>query len=385
MNSKKAEKLDEETYALLSLSFCEGVGNLAVHRLLACFGSASKVLAAGRGELCSVEGLSEKLIASIRKGPDDGMLEDELDLLDRCHTELLAFGSDSYPELLKHLGEGSPPLLRIRGDYLSRDRLSVALVGSRNCTHYGRTQARRFSMALAEKGFTIVSGHARGIDSECHRAALNADGRTIAVLGCGIGRLEKLGDPELALDIAENGALLSELPMNAPPLAKHFPPRNRLISGLANGVVVVEAGKKSGSLITARCAGEQGRSVFAIPGSIMSASSRGCHQLIRDGAFLTENPNQILEELGPLPEPVSMHEDGEEAENDESEVVKDPRELSLNEREKKVLKVVEHQPRLFDDIIEDTRLSVSELSSVLMSLEIRGLVTRLEGNRYVLA
>ncbi len=383
MQTEYSFEPDKETLAILRLSFCRGVGDLALHRLLEAFGSACAVFNAARDALSAVDGISENLAASIRTGPDEDALETELDLLERCKTRLIGISGDFYPEPLKLTGLDAPPLLRVRGEYRDRDRLALGLVGSRNCTHYGRSQARRFSMELAGMGFTIVSGHARGIDTECHRAALQAGGRTLAVLGCGLARLDKLSEPELALDIAENGALISELPMQALPLARHFPPRNRLISGLSAGVIVIQAGRRSGSLITARCAGEQGKSVFAIPGSVASASSRGCHQLIRDGAVLTETPGQVLDELGPLSSPVCIPEDIEEGREPDSNMVENPRQVELNDREKQVLRLVEHEPRLLDDLVEDSQLPVAVISSTLTALEINGLVTRLDGDRFV--
>ncbi len=383
MHDYKPIGIDDETFAILKLSFCRGIGNFAVHGLMREFGTACEVFRRRRDRLQEVDGISTALAESITRGPLKEEIENELDLIERCNTTLIAIGDDRYPGMLRHLGDAAPPLLRVRGEYRNRDQLAVALVGSRNCTHYGRVQARRFSLGLIEKGFTIVSGHARGIDSECHRAALQAGGRTVAVLGCGIAQIDKLSDPELALQIAGKGALISELPMCAPPLARNFPPRNRLISGLSTGVVVVEAGRRSGTLITARFAGEQGKAVFAIPGNVESSSSRGCHELIRDGAILTENPRQVVDELGPLPHAIEISEGGIDHKNDGKEVIDDPRQMSLNGREKQILNFVEHEPRLLDDLIEAADLPVSVISSTLMSLEIRGLVTRLEGNRYV--
>ncbi len=380
MRPAQPEDIDGETLALLGLSFCPGIGPLSIHRLLEAFGAAERVLELSRNEL-TAGGVNGKVAEAVVRGPKKEDVEDELDLLVRCGTKLLGIHSRGYPEPLRRLGHDAPPLLRLRGDYLEQDRLAVALVGARNCTHYGRMQGRRFAMGLVDKGFTIISGHARGIDAECHRAALQAGGRTLAVLGCGLARLDSLNDPELALEIAESGALLSELPMEAPPLARHFPPRNRLISGLSTGVVVLEAGSRSGSLITARFAGEQGKTVFAVPGSVESAASRGCHQLIRDGAVLIESPGGVPQELGPLPSPVRMC--GGEAGGADALAVEDPRETALNGREKRVLQAVEHQPLHLDELLEETELPVSLLSGALMSLEIRGLVTRLEGDRYV--
>ncbi len=376
-------KISKEALSVLNLSLCKGIGNFAINTLIAEIGCGSALFEPDVVKLRGVEGISEKMLETILNGPDKDTVSEELELMDRCSVRPIAITEDGYPESLKNLGMDAPPLIRVRGSYMERDQLAIGLVGSRNCTHYGRVQARRFAMSMAEKGFTIVSGHARGIDSHCHRAAMQAGGRTIAVLGCGLARLEKLSEPELALDIAENGALVSELPMKAPPLARHFPPRNRLISGLSGAVVVIEAGAKSGTLITARCAAEQGKMVFAIPGSVESSTSHGCHQLIRDGAVLAESPLQVIDEMGPMAAPVRIENTEHGAEN-KSETVNDPRQLTLNEREKTVIAAIEHEPRLLDDITEEAGLPPSVMTSVLLTLEMKGLITRLAGDRYVL-
>jgi DNA processing protein len=241
-------------------------------------------------------------------------------------------------------------------------------------------------MQLGGMGFTIVSGMARGIDTESHRAAIQSGAPTIAVLGCGLSRIDSLHDPELALEICENGALISELPMDAPPLPKHFPPRNRLISGLSLGVVVLEARKRSGSLITARHAGEQGKDVFALPGNVTSGSSSGCHKLIRDGATLVENPVEIIEELGPLSSPVELpRRDNSLSRQTSGEgyTLEDPRVLSINERERQVFEMLSHTPVQIDDLTDKAGLPSSVVSSTLLTLEIRGLIKRLPGQNYV--
>ncbi|MCK4374429.1 MAG: DNA-processing protein DprA, partial [Candidatus Brocadiae bacterium] len=259
-------------------------------------------------------------------------------------------------------------------------QLAVAVVGSRHCSTYGRQQASRLAADLAGMGFTIVSGMAYGIDSAAHRGALTARGRTLAVLGCGLAKAPSPGDEELALDIAENGALLSELPMEAPPRPGNFPPRNRLISGLSLGVVVVEAAGRSGALITARLAGEQGKAVFAVPGNVDSPTSRGCHQLIRDGAVLVENARDVVDGLGPLSAPIEL---AGRAHEGPARPVEDARVMALNERERSILDLVGPSPRHIDEIVTETQLAPSIVSSTLLTLEIRGLIQQLAGQRYV--
>ncbi|MFP4029729.1 MAG: DNA-processing protein DprA [Candidatus Brocadiia bacterium] len=370
--------------ALLKLSICEGVGTQCIHKLLEEFGSAEAVLSAPVSRLKEVDGIGDQLASRIRRGPNEERLEIELDLLERTHSRLLAITSEEYPEALRYLELGAPPLLRIRGEYREEDTLGLAIVGSRNCTHYGRKQARRFAMSLVGMGFTIVSGLARGIDSAAHRAALQAGGRTIALLGCGLGQLKSLDDPELALDVVENGVLLSELPMDAPPLARHFPPRNRLISGLSLGVLVVEAGQQSGSLITARKAGEQGKDVFALPGPVSSPTSHGCHQLIRDGVTLVEDPRELAEELGSLTQPLELPgtpPDDEDA-NESRRTLSQARALTLNDRETEIYEMLDESPVHIEEVIERTGLAASVVSSTLLTLEIRGLVQQYPGQNY---
>ncbi len=376
-------RLDEETRMLLELSMCEGIGNDAIHRLVNHFGTAENIMDAAQDDLLEITGVGSTLASRITTGPDPDRVEQEIDLMERANTRLLRFTHDDYPLPLQHIGTSAPPLLRVRGEYERRDMLSVAIVGSRDCTHYGRSQSRRFSMTLSGYGFTIISGLARGIDTEAHRAALQANGRTIALLGCGLARIDTLEDPELALSISENGALMSELPMQAPPLPRHFPPRNRLISGLSLGAVIMQAGSKSGSLITARWAGEQGKEVFALPGQVNSPVSHGCHQLIRDGATLVEEPREVLDELGPMCEPLPASPD---AENDESSEKPDgTTHLELNDRQQRVFDLLTSEPRQIDDIIGETGMAASIVSSVLLTLEIRGLIEQLPGQKYVSA
>jgi len=219
-----------------------------------------------------------------------------------------------------------------------------------------------------------------GIDEAAHRGALLAKGRTLAVLGCGLARRMLPEQRELALDIAGRGALLSELPMDVPPRPGNFPPRNRLISGLALGVVVVEAATRSGSLITARLGAEQGKPVFAVPGNVDSPTSRGCHALIRDGAVLVESARDVLEGLGPLSAPV---EAPGPASGPARAPVDDPRALGLNERERQIYDMLGGSPVQIDEIVARSGLPASVVSSTLLTLEIRGLISRLAGQRYV--
>lgn len=371
---------EEETLALLELSMCESVSSRTIFALVEHFGSACAASEAPAGELERVEGITPAAVSAIRRGPDEGEIARELELMEKHRTRLVPFFAEDYPLPLKHLERGAPALLRIRGDYRREDQLAVAVVGARRCSVYGRQQATRLAADLASMGFTIVSGLADGIDSAAHRGALMAKGRTLAVLGCGLGRRLNPDQLQLALDVVESGAVISELPMEVPPRAGNFPPRNRLISGLSLGVVVVEAAGRSGSLITARLAGEQGRGVFAVPGNVDSPTSQGCHKLIRDGAVLIENARDIVEGLGPLSEPIELPERQED--ETPAKTVEDARVMALNERERRIFDLLGPSPVHIDQVVAETQLPPSIVSSTLLTLEIRGFIQQLAGQRY---
>jgi DNA processing protein len=262
----------------------------------------------------------------------------------------------------------------LRGELLERDALAVAIVGSRHATPYGLAQAERLAGSLARAGLSIISGLARGIDGAAHRGALAAGGRTVAVLGSGLAHVYPPEHADLAEEIARQGALLSESPPRFAPLAGVFPQRNRLISALALGVIVVEASDRSGALITARHALEQGRDVFAVPGRVDNRMSRGPHRLIRDGAKLIETAEDVLEELGPLVQ-ATPAADGQ--------VVHRPAELLLNETEQQVLQAVGGETTSVDVVIVATGLPAPQVLSTLTVLEMRRLVRRVGGFSFV--
>ncbi|NLW49709.1 MAG: DNA-protecting protein DprA [Candidatus Brocadiaceae bacterium] len=368
----------DEARAVLKLSMCRGVSHGTIFALVAHFGSARAAAEAPRSALKAVPGLSAPALGGLGRPPSDDDVEREWELATDCRTELVPFTSERYPPLLRSLERDAPALLRVRGDYARRDQLAVAVVGTRRCTPYGRQQAGRLAADLAGMGFTIVSGMAAGIDTAAHRGALLARGRTVAVLGCGIQTALLSPDAELALAVAEAGALVSELPMEARPHPGHFPQRNRIISGLSLATVVVEAADRSGGLITARLAGEQGRTVCAVPGNVDSPASRGCHALIRDGAVLVRSAHDVVEALGPLSEPIALAPD----ESSEERPLVDPRVLALNERERAILDLVGPSPQHIDELVVAADLPPSIVSSTLMTLAIRGLIRQLPGQRY---
>jgi len=274
---------------------------------------------------------------------------------------------DEYPRMLREIHD-PPGLLFCMGNFKPEDALAIAVVGTRNATNYGLQQAKRLGTSLANAGLTVVSGLARGIDAAAHQGAIEAGGRTIAVLGSGVLNLYPPEHRKLADDVIAHGVLISESPPTAAPLPGSFPQRNRIISGLSLGVVVVEAAQRSGSLITARLAMEQGREIFAVPGRIDNRNAQGCHQLIRDGAKLVESVEDILEELGPLVESTSR-EDGQ--------TVRHPAELRLNDLEQRVLSSIDMGPTAIDTIIRETSLPVAQVLSTVSVLERRRLVQRL--------
>ncbi|MGC3970831.1 MAG: DNA-processing protein DprA [Pirellulales bacterium] len=266
-----------------------------------------------------------------------------------------------------------PSILYVQGTIKPQDAVGVAIVGSRHATQYGMEVAERLAQGLARAGVTVVSGLVRGIDAAAHRGALDVGGRTFAVLGSGLAKIYPPEHGGLATEVVNSGALISEMPLRAEPISGAFPQRNRIIAGLSLGVVVVEAAFRSGALITARHALEQGRDVFAVPGRIDSRMSHGCHQLLRDGAKLVESVDDILEELGPLPEAAPR--------GDAGPAVHKPAELLLNTNEKLVLSVIgEGQATAIDVLIACTGLAAAQVLTTVSVLEMRRLVKRVPGN-----
>ena len=373
-------EVDESFLAHVRLACVPGVGSRLRQRLLARFGSPQAVFAASAAELSTVDKLGPKLAQLIPEFATSPIAEETLDLCRRRQVELLLEGSPGYPRLLGQIDD-PPGVLFLRGRLEPCDAIAVAIVGSRHATAYGRRVAHQLAGGLARAGYTIVSGLARGIDHAAHRGALDAGGRTLAVLGSGVLEIYPPEHADLAAEIVGRGALLSEAPPLSAPQAGAFPSRNRIVSGLTLGTVVVEAADRSGALITARLAGEQGREVFAVPGPIDSRTSRGCHRLIRDGAKLVETVDDILEEFGPLFEKATAA-DGRE--------VQSPAELRLDGVERQVLTALDALLAEagggvgsvdLDDLVAASELAVSRVLSAIGVLEARRIARRLPGNR----
>jgi DNA processing protein len=361
----RPDRLDE-----LRLTLVSGVGPLTRKALLTAFGTASAVFDATIAHLSEVPGVGPKLsgrLASARATIDAA---DEVQVCRANGLGILMESDSDYPERLRQIPD-PPGVLFMAGELESRDALAVAIVGTRHATQYGLLMAEKLAGGLAQAGYTVVSGLARGIDAAAHRGAMAAGGRTIAVLGSGILNLYPPEHAELAGQVRNCGAVLSEAPPRMPASAGMFPQRNRVITGLCLGTIVVEAAEQSGALVSATHAMEQGREVFAVPGRVDSRMSRGCHRLIRDGATLVESVDDVLEQLGPLAD-VAKLADGRE--------VRHAAELQLNEVERDVLDLIGNGPTLIDVVARQSGLPTARVLATLTILEMRRLVRRLGGS-----
>jgi DNA processing protein len=357
---------------LLCLSMVSGVGPNLFRALVERLGSPTAVLDAPLSRLRDVPGIGTKLAERIAAARREKNVEQELAECDRLGVRLVTTDSEEFPASLKTI-PSPPAVLYVRGTLMPRDMLAVALVGSRHCTHYGLRTAERLANSLARIGFTIVSGLARGIDAAAHRGALAGGGRTIAVLASGVGNIYPPEHADLAEQILKSGALVSEMPTHFEPIAGLFPQRNRIISGLSLGVIVVEAAQRSGALITTTHAKEQNREVFAVPGPVDSLASRGCHALLRDGATLVESAADVLDALGPLMNEIKPTHDTS---------IRHPLELVLNEIERKLLDVIGSDAVSADELVARCQMAAPQVLSTLSVLEMRRLVRRMPGNVY---
>lgn len=359
---------------LILLNLVPAISSRQLHRLLEAFGHVDRLWAASAQQFQHIEGitlqLAKQLVAACA---DEERLRRELALAERHGVTVVTLEDAEYPTRLRTIPD--PPLaLYVRGTLEGLEEAAVAIVGSRHASLYGMQCAERLGSDLASRGVAIISGLARGIDSAAHRGALKASGRTFAVLGSGLARIYPPEHEALAMDVAQHGALLSEYPLETPPLPHHFPRRNRLISGLSLGVVIVEAAKRSGALITADCALEQGRDVFAIPGPITTVTSQGTHELLKQGARLVTSVEDILDELQ-LHVPAGREDKAAQA-------AIDTEWLPVPERH--VLSCVgEACPQDIDAIAGACGLDMPEVSSALLHLELKRLIRQLPGKRFI--
>ena len=354
----------------LRLTLVPGVGGETQRKLLTAFGLPEAIFSAGRSALRNVIG--DKLSALLLETDNQAAIESACEWAQGEGQEILCLADAKYPRALLEIAD-PPTLLYVRGRCELLNEPALAVVGSRNPTPQGVQNAERFAAAFAEAGLAVVSGLALGIDAAAHRGALSATGATIAFIGTGIDRMYPARNRDLALEIGAKGVIVSEFPIGTPVAAYNFPRRNRLISGLARGVLVVEAAKESGSLITARLAGEQGREVFAIPGSIHSPQSKGCHALIKQGAKLVETAQDVLEELR-WEKSVTPSEPLAEAENS-----------ATNEKssaDADILAKMGFEPCNLDELVARCDLAADVLSVNLLHLELEGRIASLPGGRY---
>ncbi len=368
----------EERDAALRLQMVPGLGPRIFGDLLVRFGSAHQALNASPSEIRSVRGVGAKLAAGICTAGEF----DVQPILETClanRIELLQRGTDLYPTRLEEIID-PPTILFSRGQLKPEDQLAIAIVGTRHATRYGLKVAEQLSRGLALAGLTIVSGLARGIDAAAHRGALSVGGRTLAVLGGGMLKMYPPEHQELADKIAAGcGAVLTEALPDQSPRAASFPRRNRIVTGLSLGVIVVEAAGRSGALISARLANEQGREVFAVPGRMDDRMSRGTNALIRDGATMVQSVDDVLEQLGPLPTQAIIAADGEGA----GKVIRSPAELKLNDQETLILQLVSESATEIDWLIQRSELPAARVLATVSVLEMRKLVRRVSGTAIV--
>jgi DNA processing protein len=363
------ETLSSDVLDQLRLSSITGVGPRIMATLLERFGSASEVFRGDTDAIVSVPGIGPKLYNEIKLESRGYDLDAVVHWCIHHDTQILVKDQQPYPTMLDDLVD-APPILFCRGELLPEDDIAVAIVGTRHATSYGLKQAERMAYSLARAGVTVVSGLARGIDAAAHEGALSGGGRTIAVLGGGLAQMYPPEHSGLAKAIAADGAVLSEHPPMTKTKGGLFPQRNRIVAGLAMATLVIEAPDRSGSLITARLAGEQNREVMALPGPVSSRVSRGCNQLIRDGATLVQSVDDILEALGPMRSPV---------ETSQGSQVHRPSELKLNEIERKVLDAIETSSTSIDQVIQKCELPAHQVIAIVSVLEMKRLVQRTSG------
>jgi DNA processing protein len=369
MTSASSSLGDPRDWIALNLT---GLGPKTLLRLLEHFPSPRAVWEAPLNELKAIPGIraSAELFVEARERVD---VERELQEIERFHLSVLTLADERYPQPLRAIPD-PPPVLYCKGSYEQRDELAIAVVGTRKPSAYGRMVAEKLGRELGTLGFTIVSGLALGIDTAAHRGALKAGARTLAVLGGGFAHLYPRQNRRLAEEIAQQGAVLSEFAVQTPPDRWTFPRRNRVISGLVRGVIVIEAPERSGALITAKCALDQGREVFAVPGSITHEGYQGSHKLIQQGAKLVTSVEDVIEEFVDLRETLraaGLKPEGEAKAKD------------LSPLEARVYETLEFEPLHFNDVVERAKVSPTDASYALLQLVMKDLVKELEGKRYV--
>lgn len=360
--------MDDFKKDLILLNTIENIGCMRFKTLLDIFQTPGNILKAPLKALISVQGIGAQTAEAIKNAHSNCDIDRELELIDAFGIKIVTLYDDEYPENLKSIYD-PPILLYLKGDYKKEDELSVAIVGSRRCTYYGLNMAEKMASELVEHGVTVISGLARGIDTAAHKGAVRNKGRTIAVLGNGLASIYPAENRALAEEISRNGVLMSEFAMQVRPYKQNFPRRNRLVSGLSRGVVVVEAAGRSGALITADFALEQGRDVFAVPGMAGRLSSGGPNSLIKQGAKLVESADDILEEFqaGPIKPP--------------AQEVGTP--LPQEGYDEDIFKILSDKPCDIDTIVERLNIENRQAKLRLLDMQIKGIVRQLPGKLYI--
>jgi len=355
--------------SLINLSNVPGIGSMKMRSLIAKFKSVDAIYKAPINELTTADGVDIKTAQQIKKFTDFDIGKKQYDDALKLGAEIITFWDIKYPANLKKIYD-PPVILYLRGQLNELDKYSISIVGTRAPSSYGKIITEKISRELAQKGITVVSGLARGIDTIAHHSVVNEASRTIAIIGTGVDVTYPSENKKLVEEIVLNGAIVSELPIGAPPDAVNFPRRNRIIAGFSLGTVVAEAGEKSGALITANLALEYNREVFAIPGNINSAKSRGCNQLIKEGAKLVTSIDDILEELLPHFKKLNIQQKTKN------------KEIDLSAQEKEILNNLSETPIHIDELARKINKATGEILSCLLTLEFKNLVKQLPGTLF---
>ncbi|MDD5107931.1 MAG: DNA-processing protein DprA [Candidatus Omnitrophica bacterium] len=359
-----------ELEAFVGLNLISNIGSVRLSKLLEVFGKPQEIFSAKYEHLASISGIGGQIASDIVAFKKEN-IEKELSFANKRGIKILTLNDDSYPKNLRQI-PGVPIVLYVLGNITEQDDLAFGIVGSRSASFYGLSSAGKFAAELSAYGITIVSGMARGVDTYAHRGALKVKGRTIAVMGSGFNNIYPAENADLAKEISLSGAVISEFSMETKPLAQNFPRRNRLISGLSCGVLITEAARNSGALITADFALEQGREVFALPGRIDSAGSIGANELLKQGARLVTCCDDILEELNLVT--VSKKEAVLPQENQK---------VACTDDENMLYECISRQPVAIDDLVEKTSLSSSKILSLILKLQFKKLIKELPGKQFM--
>ncbi|MBN2183607.1 MAG: DNA-processing protein DprA [Sedimentisphaerales bacterium] len=382
MSGLQSNSIDIEKW--LKLIRADGVGPSIFAKLLERFETPDRILGASVGELAKTNGIGFKTAERIAATRDKFDVTIELERAHKLGVWIIHLRDNRYPPVLKRIYD-PPPILYIKGSLTKQDNLAISIVGSRQCSFYGQEQASRLAHFLGSAGFTVCSGMARGIDTAAHQGALSAGGRTIAVQGCGLANIFPPENKRLFELIAQSGSCISELPLDYEPLPGNFPARNRIIAGLSLGTIVVEAGLRSGALLTANAAMDYNREVMAVPGKIDSPLSRGAHQLIKQGAKLVESVEDVMEALGYYGEQLIEHTS--KAAKKANDVIEKPLfdidQLNLGDDEKKIYSCLSKEPSHIEQIIMESALTPGTVHAGLISLRLKGLIKQLPGSLFV--